>query len=130
MRTHALEDHNESGSCRIDADVFDDELAFLRKNRRRDEKCRGRRICGHGDLERWNAAGRRLITDGTVTLVNLQPQMSEQTLGMIARAIRLPNGDRHPPGEPCKEQRTLDLRAGHGARVGEPAQHAAPDCER
>src|SRR5258706_13532358 len=72
---------------------------------------------------------RRLVHDGTITFVNTETQMREESLGVIPRPIRLPNGYRHSPGESCEQDRALDLCARDGAGVGEATQSAPTDRE-
>jgi hypothetical protein len=62
--------------------------------------------------------------------VQSQPEVHEQPLGVIARAIRLANRDAHVAGEAGEQQSALDLGTRHGRRVGERAEPAAADRER
>src|SRR5918996_4088228 len=56
--------------------------------------------------------------------------MREHALGVVTRAIGLPNRDAHAAREPGEEQRALHLRAGDGRGVREIAQPAAAHRER
>src|SRR5207247_1651089 len=49
--------------------------------------------------------------------MDAESQMREQTFGVIARPIGLPNSYRYLPRESGKEQTAFDLRAGNGAGV-------------
>src|SRR5258708_18609712 len=61
--------------------------------------------------------------------MDLEAEMRQQALGMISRAVRLPNSYRHLPGQSRKQDRALHLCAGDWTRVGEPAQRAAANRE-
>ena len=132
VRAHPLQDDEETGARRIDADVLDEELTFLREHRRSDEKRSARRVAGDGQVKgRYGGwAVRRFENDRTFPLVNPKAQMREESLGVIPRAIGFVNRHGHVASEPREQDRTLHLRACHGTLVGEPAQSAAADCER
>src|SRR2546422_1262907 len=79
VRAHPLQDDEKTSARRIDADVLDEELTFLREYRRSDEKRSARRVAGDGKVKRRNGgwAVRRFENDRTFPLVNPKAQMRE-----------------------------------------------------
>src|SRR5467141_345793 len=120
VRTHAIEDHENTRPRRVHADVLDEQLASFGDHGGSHHECSRRDVTRHGNVERRNTDGGWLIADGAVPIVNVQPQMGEQSLRVIARPIRFGDRNGNLPRQSRKQDRALHLRARHGTRIRQP----------
>ena len=131
VRAHALEHDQKSGAGRVHPYLFDQQLAALGEHGCRHQKCRRRGVSRHGKPERRDArVRRRLVHDRAVAQMEIEAEMHEHALSVVAREVGLAQRDTHLAREPREEQRALDLRARHRGGVGERPQRPAPDGER
>ena len=131
VRTHAFEDNENTRPRRVHADVLYEQLAAVRKHRRRNQKRGARNVTGNGKLDGRMAgwAVGRFENDRSVALVNSESEICEQALGVITRPVRLRDFHRDLAGQSRKQDRALHLRARNGTRIRQPAELAPADRE-
>ena len=111
FRAHRLQRANEADARLVDADVLDHEPPGKgARNDAGDRQRSGRNVAGKGKVERRQPV-RRSHANGRLRLIDRDPEMTQQTLGMIPR-LGAASDDRFTAAlQSGKEQSRHRLRA-------------------